>query len=112
MKNLFHEVADTLDLRLQRQSDFEDLIFRLEKWGETHSYETGEAICSIGQLPPGLQFVLSGGAIAIDESGIRLFEYSYGDAIETRSGFQPFSTSVTTLATPGLPNSSHDSRIH
>ncbi len=98
-QDLFDEVASGVESRLQRQSTFEDLVSRPEKWGEMREYQTGEVICSISQLPPGLQFVISGDASVVDESGTRLYECGYGDAIEARSGFQAYSASTTTQAT-------------
>ena len=97
-RDLFDEVASGVESRLRRQATFEELVLRLEKWGETREYQTGEMICGIGQLPPGLQFVLAGDASVVDESGTRLFECGYGDAIEARSGFHAYSASATTKA--------------
>lgn len=97
-QDLFDEVANAVERRLQRQSTFESLIELLRKWGEVKEYGPGEVICSSGHLPPGIQFVTSGEAVALDDSGTRLFHYSYGDAIEARAGFQTYATTITTQA--------------
>ena len=75
--------------QVERQAAFETLVDQLEPWLETRTYALGETLMLRGEKQEGLQFLISGRAVArLREGGPRLREYGAGDAIAPQAAFE------------------------
>ncbi len=79
--SLLEHSADDLDRHLERQILFEYLIEDLQSWLKPRQYLADEALAGPHAPCPDLQLLLSGRASANDSEGVRLHQYSPGDAI-------------------------------
>ena len=73
--------AADLERHLARQIRFEDLMEELRDWLTPCDYAVGEVLAGVQAPRDGLQLLLSGRASAYDESGVRIRQFSPGDAI-------------------------------
>ena len=79
--SLLERAAADLELQLERQIRFEDLVDELRSWLNPCRYAAGEALAGPGAPGRGLQLLTSGQASAHEAGGTRFRQYGPGDAI-------------------------------
>ena len=92
---IFDDMAEYLD----QQSNFEDMIDRLEPWLEVRGYEPGETLAAQGANAQGAQLLVQGQASSHDASrSTRLSQYGPGHVIEPLAAFGTRAAGATTIA--------------
>ena len=95
---LLERVVDDFARHLDRQALFEELLDDLEPWLEAREFAPGESLVEPGKPRDGLMLLQKGRASQLDSSGVRLFQYSRGDAIEPRGAFDTSAATNATIA--------------
>ena len=78
---LLEHAVDDLERQLERQVGFEDLMEKLRDWLTPRDYAADETLAGAEAPQEGLQLLVSGRASACDNAGVRLYQFSPGDAI-------------------------------
>ena len=86
-RNLFFRVAANLERYLEEQILFEELVDRLEPWLVPRTYEIGDRLAVRGEVPEGLQLIVSGQTSVHDGAGRRLYQCGPGDVLEPWAAF-------------------------
>lgn len=84
-----------LTQHLDRQVQFEELAADLVNWTETVEYDDGAAITSRGELPTGLQLLISGRASVLANDGSTLYQCGSGSVIESASAIEDAESTVS-----------------
>lgn len=80
---LLEQTAEGIELHLERQIRFEELIEELSGWLELREYAAGEIIAGPETPSGGLLLLISGRASAFNAAGKRLYQCGPGDSIRS-----------------------------
>ena len=94
---LLDSVADDLLHQLDTQIAFEELVSQLEPWVEPRDYQTGDPLATRGEIQPGAQLIVEGGA-SVYREGVRLFQCAAGDVVEPLAALGAHSAGASTVA--------------
>lgn len=95
---LLERVADEFERHLSRKILFEELVDELAEWMEPRTFEAGETMVAAGRPRDGMHLLQEGRASQFDPDGVRIHQFSPGDVIEPRGGFDTSAAVDSTIA--------------
>ena len=85
---LFERVAEKLERHLDEMVTFEELLDRLDPWLEPQKHAEGETLSLQGEVPVGLQLLVSGLVSVYDAEGTRLHHCGPGAVLDPWAAFE------------------------
>ena len=97
-RHLFFRAAANLEGHLEEQILFEELVERLEPWLVPRTYAVGDRLAVRGEVPEGLQLIVSGQTSVHDGAGRRLHQCGPGDVLEPWAAFSGHMAAANAIA--------------